>query len=470
MEQLATYGRNNRRRSDLADGLDEYGGQVSTMTSRPPWRIATIGDRRVTAILIAGLVASVLSSLPSRALAAPDGNASAQSLADAMNAQPGLVVGAAFETRPSGAATAVSSESFGSMPTSGDTFAVLSTGRASDITSPNDSTSTTTDLAGKNYAGDSDFDVTVLRVDLDVPQGSNCLTADFRFYSEEYPEFVGSNFNDAFIAELGVHSWSTAGSQIAAPANFAFDPNNEPISINAAGVTSMTAEAADGTTFDGATPLLRAAAKVAPGRQALWLSIFDQGDHAWDSAVILDNLTTVSDSDCESGAQPTRPGAISGTFGCTWPHTDGSKTTLYYNYEDPHRYLGNVYQGGVNWSEIGSDIAVKQWPGIPYAIHIPLIDAKLPGDFWAVSLWANDCPTGSYSRVRVLFNRPGVDPLKDFMRTKVVTHEFGHALGLAHPPDNGSASRSDKSIMYQGVLPYNKPQSYDSGLMGELYP
>ena len=152
--------------------------------------------------------------------------------------------------------------------------------------------------------GDTDLDVTILKVDLAVPAGVNCLSFNFRFGSEEYPEFKGTAYNDAFIAELDTSTWTTGGSSIFAADNFAFDPTGKAISINAAGFTSMTEANAAGTIYDGATPLLSASTPVAPGAHSVFFSIFDQADRALDSAVLLDRLrlSTVAAGTCTQGA------------------------------------------------------------------------------------------------------------------------------------------------------------------------
>ena len=74
-------------------------------------------------------------------------------------------------------------------------------------------------------------DVVIMRVDLRVPTGDNCLSFDFRFLSEEFPEFVNDDFNDAFIAELGHSTWSAATNDdptITAPDNFARRQQGQP--------------------------------------------------------------------------------------------------------------------------------------------------------------------------------------------------------------------------------------------------
>lgn len=124
--------------------------------------------------------------------------------------------------------------------------------------------------------------------------------------SAEYTEFVGSSFNDAFIAELGISDWNAATKQnptVTSPRNFATDTKDSPIRVNKTGVTGMTAFRAKGTTYDGATRKLRASTRIKPGPRRLYLSIFDQGDRIYDSAVFLDNLRTSTARQCASGVR-----------------------------------------------------------------------------------------------------------------------------------------------------------------------
>ena len=246
-------------------------------------------------------------------------SADALTIAQAISADPSLVTGAAFETIPlvegenvsAGTSTALSG-----FPVSGSTFGVLSTGLLESV--PHPGTFADTVLSGPAVRGDTDRDVTVLRVDMDVPTGANCLSFDFKFLSEEYPVYVGTQYNDAFIAELNETTWTTESTEIVAPDNFAFDDDGQVVSINSTGIGGMTPEAGQDTAFDGgvfdggndsngaATVRLAASTQVAPGANALYLSIFDQGDHALDSVVFLDNLragyTPDPGANCTPGA------------------------------------------------------------------------------------------------------------------------------------------------------------------------
>jgi hypothetical protein len=146
--------------------------------------------------------------------------------------------------------------------------------------------------------------VVIWRTDFRVPKGANCLSLRFRFLSEEFPEFVNDIYNDAFIAELDESNWDASGSDdptITAPNNFAVDSAGRPIRVNAVGDTSMSAAQARGTTYDGATRLLRASTRVTPGSHTLYLSIFDQGDRQYDSAVFVDRVVVSKSGSCATG-------------------------------------------------------------------------------------------------------------------------------------------------------------------------
>jgi hypothetical protein len=316
----------------------------------------------MTRSLRCSVIASVVSLVALGALAAPalatiTTTRTPSTIASAIVADTSTISGSSFqEIAPTGdlgeEPHAVSDSALGGFATNGGTYGILTNGDATLADDPNGSGSDGVDLFGDNgdvVRGDNDFDVSVLKVDLNVPAGVNCMTVDFRFLSEEFPEFVGDTVNDAFVAELDTSNWSTDATTavVTAPNNFAFDPNHNPITINAAGVTSMTAAYADGTTYDGATPLLNASTPIAPGPHSLYLSIFDQGDGIYDSAVFLDNVRfrnlpagscvagtsaghtlTVSRNGSGSGTVTSSPAGINCGTTCSAFYSEGTTVTL----------------------------------------------------------------------------------------------------------------------------------------------
>ena len=146
---------------------------------------------------------------------------------------------------------------------------------------------------------------------LAVTHNTNCLSFRFRLLYKEYHAFVGSIYNDGFIAELDATTWRSGlrGStdpHISAPRDFAKDSKGNIISINAAGAATVTAKNARGTTYGGATRVLRASSPIKPGHHYLFLSIFDQGDRAYDSAVFPDPLPTKNSTPSPTGIPTTQ--------------------------------------------------------------------------------------------------------------------------------------------------------------------
>lgn len=228
----------------------------------------------------------------------------ASTIARAAAVDPAQVSGAAWLTRPplfltSGALGLP----FAGFPLHGPDFAAISTGLADDVTFP----ATLADGAGGGPPlpdrGPGAEDVSILQIGLNVPADATCLSLAFRFLTEETPD-GGNPVNDAFLAELDASTWTTTGTTISAPRNFAFGPSGQVVSVNGLANAPTTQAAAAGTPFDWATPTLRASTPVTPGPHILYLSIFDQGDAILDSAVLLDRLqfTSPAAGGCVAGA------------------------------------------------------------------------------------------------------------------------------------------------------------------------
>ena len=212
---------------------------------------------------------------------------------------PNTIVGAfanSFETgtgldtspQPTPLANASSDTPLAGFPTAAASYAILTTGDSSLAGTPNDSTSSGEDLNYEPPSRGNANDPTTVSVSFNVPSGTNCLNLDYRFLSEEFPEFVGTSFNDRFIAELDQTTWTAVGQESTAPLDFA--ARGTQISINSIGPTAVSPENAAGTTYDAGSALVTTKTEVKPGAHTLYLSIFDASDHIYDSAVFVDNL------------------------------------------------------------------------------------------------------------------------------------------------------------------------------------
>ena len=264
-----------------------------------PTRIALV-------IAVLGLLA-----VPASAGAAVTPSRNAGTVAGAMDA----FSGASFPVIPPAPSqpAGVGGQPQGGFPTNGSSYAVLSTGNVAAADSANNAGNTSTSNGGgPGPHGASVYDMVQIKVDFNAPKGANCVGIDFRFLSEEFPEFVGSRFNDGFIAELDSSDFNVAATGITAPHNFAFDSSGHVISVN---TTGFSAANAAGTTYDGGTPLLHASTPIQPGPHSIYLSVFDQSDPTFDSAVILDNVHAFTAAGgCQVGATDVAPPVAGKSF------------------------------------------------------------------------------------------------------------------------------------------------------------
>jgi hypothetical protein len=251
-------------------------------------------------------------SLPTDASAAITATNDGPTLAGTLGG--GLAVTAATMSEvPTGTPNGTGDSTLAGFPTEGGTFAILTSG---DVASADDAGAfADTDLGsgpahGFGGADGNADDTSVLSIDFHVPSGMNCVALDYRFLSEEYPDNVGATVSDGFLALLDDPTWSAdLTADIAAPSNIALDADGHLISVNTTTFTDTTPVGSVGsdTAYAGTTPLLTARHPVAAGSDhTLRLVLFDQGDHALDSAVFLDNLRFGDLAPADCGGSPDR--------------------------------------------------------------------------------------------------------------------------------------------------------------------
>lgn len=255
------------------------------MEKKPAWQ------RRKSLSVMLG-IAAICGVVPvSVAGAAVTGTTDGNTVADAISS--GLTASFTGAVGPTQAGTG--DTPLAGFPTAGGTFGVLTSGDAELADDPNDSASSGASLGITDPSRGSANDPITLNTTVTAPAGASCMLIDFKFFSEEFPEFVNSGFNDAFIAELDKTDWNiavdpdTGMQRIIAPNDFAAGYGDQ-VSVDDVGPTLVTEANAVGSTYDAATSTLTTKTPITPGAHALYLSVFDAGDAIYDSAVFLDNL------------------------------------------------------------------------------------------------------------------------------------------------------------------------------------
>ncbi|MBU1239320.1 putative metal-binding motif-containing protein [Myxococcota bacterium] len=139
-------------------------------------------------------------------------------------------------------------------------------------------------------------DLTQIKMVLRVPGNVTGIAFDFIYLSSEYPEWVGSEFNDTFYAIIGKTTPD------ATHINISFDGNGKAVTINNNYFEEpgSLSQSINGTGYEGstgsATGWLTTKAPVEPNSIIeVIFSIHDEGDGILDSAVVIDNFrwTTV---------------------------------------------------------------------------------------------------------------------------------------------------------------------------------
>lgn len=271
---------------------------------------------------------------------------------------------------------------------------ILSTGDVGDMRGPNLSESTTTEWTTPGdplitqISGQSSFDGCALEFDI-IPAGDT-LKFDFTFASEEYSEYVGTPFNDAFgffIKGPGIPGDPALddfeniaiipGTSDAVEINtvnggnpdIGFLPVNEQFyNDNPLGFSNIIQ-------YDGWTTDLFASRVVTPcDTFRLKLVIADVGDRKWDSAVMIEEIespNTRLDLVTVGGIEDLIEGCNDGTVTFTRePISDQDLVVTY--------FLQGTAINGTDYALIGGDPD----PNVPKTITIPANQGSASIDFF----------------------------------------------------------------------------------------
>lgn len=309
---------------------------------------------------------------------------------------------------------------------------LLTTGRANNAIGPNNSgdagswsgnnanatlPSSATKTLLENYSGKTVYEFCKFEFDI-VPQGDSIIF-DYVFASEEYNEWVGSNYNDMFgffISGPGITGDANAGGR----RNLAKIPNtNTPVSINTVNNgtnnsgpctnCSYFQNNSSGTSvqYDGFTRNLKAKSAVQPcSTYHLELIVADCGDRQYDSGVFIEkirsNAVTVTGASLAGIGYDAIEGCNAGVF--TFTRGTVTNKSLTVNY-----WLSGTALNGVDYPLVGSIL-----PIVPRTITIPANQASAtltinayadgipePTENINVSLFNTSCPSGPGAQVSV---------------------------------------------------------------------
>ncbi len=167
---------------------------------------------------------------------------------------------------------------------------VLSTGNAIDCIGPNDHG---TKSGQGGFPGDQEInqiigsitnDVAALKISFKNDSTIKGFTFTYAFGSEEYPAYVGSQYNDAFVVILdGENICNDINNNFVSVNNSLFNiDNNDTPSIN--------------LQWNGFTYVVKVSEQLLPGNHTIKFAVADVGDFRLDSGVFLSNFKFSYDS------------------------------------------------------------------------------------------------------------------------------------------------------------------------------
>lgn len=234
-------------------------------------------------------------------------------LANAILADPSTLVSSSYwDTDSAGTRQGTVVSSLGTMlPTDGSTFVLLSTGIAGAVPAttntahPGDESGTYFGVRKPILPGEL-FDETQLFLQLQVPQFMHYLYYDIQFFTAEYPDYIGSIYNDKLT--ITVNSPSQGISTHIIDVNggdFVLDSHDIPgTGFDLFAVSQWTGEPTDPSNIDwvtripgipgadaGSTALVSREHAVSPSEIiTLTINIKDGGDNIFDSTAFIDNV------------------------------------------------------------------------------------------------------------------------------------------------------------------------------------
>jgi hypothetical protein len=250
--------------------------------------------------------------------------------------------------------------------------------------------------AGCPNASGKAYDSSGLVVKVRVPTNVKSLAYDFNFFTSEYPEYVCSSFNDAFVAIL--QTTGLPANPVKNSGNISFDSLGNPVSVNngfftVTGGPKLLNTGLDGlcwaqdpqfgfwyqTICGGSTDWLESTSPVTPGETVtMQFSIWDSGDHLWDSLVLIDNWQWSANA---APIQTFRPMPATGsTYGDGYFTRDYDVTGLCKNGTVPR--WGIWSWGGVTPADSSIEFSVRTaatTAGLTNAPDDPLTFSTTPG-------------------------------------------------------------------------------------------